>query len=187
MKRFISGFFMLFFIAATAIAQEHKETKDTETNEKETSLKGFHQFGVMLSHSHVQEEVAAGEKKWVSAPSFGLDYNYWFHDNWAVGLHTDLITETFMVKENGATILERSNPFAAVPAISFKPKVHSIFVAGMGAEFAKEGNFAITRLGYEYAWELPKRYELSLGLNYDIKWNAYDIWSVGIIVSKLVK
>jgi hypothetical protein len=31
--------------------------------------------------------------------------------------------------------------------VVFKPKEHSSFIAGMGTEFAKEGDFALARLG----------------------------------------
>lgn len=158
-----------------------------EKSEKEEGNKGFHQFSFMLSHSNIGEGIVNGSKKRISAPSLGFDYNYWFQNKWAVGLHTDLITESFKIEDNGGAILDRSTPFAIVPALSFKPKNHSVFSLGMGKEFAKEGNFTITRFGYEYAFELPKKFELSFAFNYDKKWEAYDIWSVGIIVSKFFK
>jgi hypothetical protein len=84
-------------------------------------------------------------------------------------------------------VLDRSTPIAIVPSISFKPKNHSIFLIGLGKEYAKEGDFTLTRFGYEYSVELPKKYELSFGLTYDKKWAAYDIWTFGIIISKLFK
>ena len=104
-----------------------------------------------------------------------------------MGLHTDLITESFKIEDNGGVIIDRSTPFAVVPAVSFKSRNHSVIVLGMGKEFAKEGNFNITRFGYEYSFELPKKFELSFAFTYDKKWEAYDIWSVGIIVSKMFK
>lgn len=170
---------LLLVILGTSFAQEKPE--------KEEGNKGFHQISFMLSHSHIGEGVVNGSKRNISAPSLGFDYNYWFQNKWAVGLHTDLITESFKIEDNGGVILDRSTPFAVVPAVSFKPKNHSVFVLGMGKEFAKEGNFNITRFGYEYSFELPKKFELSFAFTYDKKWEAYDIWSVGIIVSKLFK
>jgi hypothetical protein len=121
-------------------------------------------------------------------PSWGFDYNYWITEHWAIGLHTDIMIEDFSVKDKGEDdkVIERTKPFAAVPAAVFKPKEHSSFIIGMGAEFASEGNFALTRLGYEYGWELPKLWELSAGLTYDIKWNVYDTWVMGLGVSNFL-
>jgi len=158
-----------------------------EKQEKEIGNKGFHQFSFLLSHSHIGEGIVNGTKRNISAPSLGLDYNYWVQNKWALGLHTDLITESFKIEDNGGVIIDRSTPIAVVPAISFKPQNHSVFVLGMGKEFAKEGNFNITRFGYEYSFELPKKFELAFAFTYDKKWESYDIWSVGIIVSKLFK
>ena len=170
--------FTSFLVAGLLLqAQEHAKAE-----EKEEGNKGLHQFGFMISHSSIKT-VTEGKKKWVLNPSFALDYNYWLSNKFAVGLHTDVITESFQF-ESGDVVLERTRPFALVPAVSYKPGAHSVFVLGMGGEFAKEGNLALTRLGYEYGFELPKNFELSFAFSYDIKWNAYDTWSYGISVSK---
>ena len=106
----------------------------------------------------------------------------------AIGLHTDLIKVIFsLVEASGEKIIERSTPFAVVPALTYKPGEHGAFILGMGGEFAKEGSFAVTRIGYEYGWELPKKYELAFSLTYDLKWNAYNTWTFGIVVSKFFK
>lgn len=177
MKKFVCLLLVFIGIISTTVAQEKKE--------EEKGNKGSHQFSFMLSHSLIGEGIVNGSKKSISAPSLGFDYNYWFHNKWAFGVHTDLITESFKIEDNGGVIMDRSTPFAVVPALSFKPQNHSVFVVGLGKEFAKEGNFTLTRFGYEYSFELPKKFELSFGVTYDKKWDAYDIWSFGIIVSKL--
>jgi len=159
----------------------------TGTAEEKETKKGQHQLTLIISHSHVTEGVDEnGDKKWIVVPSWGFDYNYWIGAHWAAGLHTDIMIEDFSVKEHGEDdkTIERTKPFAAVAAATFKPKEHSAFILGMGGEFAKGGNFALTRLGYEYGWELRKRWELSAGLTYDIKWNAYDTWVIGLGASK---
>jgi len=166
------------FFSKTIFAQESHE-KETEKHK--------HQLTLVISHSHITEGVnESGDSKWIVVPSWGFDYNYWIADHWAIGLHTDIMIEDFSVKDHGDEdkTIERTKPFAAVPAVVFKPKEHSSFIAGMGAEFAKEGNFALTRLGYEYGWELPKYWELGASLTYDIKWSAYDTWVIGLGVSK---
>lgn len=143
------------------------------------------QLMLIMSHSHIFEGVdESGNKKWMTAPSWGLDYNYWLGEHWAIGLHTDIIIENFSVENKDDEIIERTKPFAAVPSVVYKLKEHSAFTMGMGAEFAREGNFALTSIGYEYGWELPKHWELSASLTYDIKWNGYDTWIMGVGISK---
>jgi hypothetical protein len=181
MKKIILLFIATLGFISITIAQEKVE------NEKEVGNKGFHQLSFMLSHSIIGEGIVNGTKKSISAPSLGFDYSYWFQNKWAVGLQTDIITESFKIEDNGGAVIDRSTPIAIVPAISFKPINHSMFILGLGKEYAKEGEFTLTRLGYEYSFELPKKYELSFGITYDKKWEAYDIWTFGIIVSKLFK
>lgn len=167
-------------IVTSVSAQEKKEQKE--------GMKGTHQLSLMISHSHIFEGVNdEGEKKWLVMPSWGLDYNYWLANKWSVGIHADIIVEDFKVEKEGESseILQRSTPFCAVGAAQFKPGKHSVFILALGGEFAKEGNYFVTRAGYEYGWELPHNWELSAGLTYDFKWNAYDTWTLGLSVSHL--
>lgn len=157
-----------------------------ESGEKENPR---NQLMLIMSHSHITEGADEnGGKKWIVVPSWALDYNYWLAKHWAIGLHTDMIIENFFIKEHGDEdkAIERTRPFALVPSVVFKPKEHSAFMVGTGAEFAKEENLVVTNFGYEYGWELPQHWELSASLTYDIKWNAYDTWILGIGISKFL-
>ena len=181
MKRLVVLIFTALFFSNSALGQEKVE--------KEVALgnKGWHQLSFMLSHSIIGEGIVNGTKRSISAPSLGFDYNYWVQNKWAIGLQTDIITESFKIEDNGGAVIDRSTPIAIVPAISFKPIDHSMFILGLGKEYAKEGDFTLTRLGYEYSFELPRKYELSLGLTFDKKCEAYNIWTFGIIISKLLE
>ena len=55
---------------------------------------------------------------------------------------------------------------------------------GAGAEYAKEGTFFVTRFGFEYAYELPHEWEVKTNLTYDVKWEAYNSFSLGVGVAK---
>lgn len=174
---------LAILIVTTSFSQEKK----LEHGSEERKL-NHHQLSFMLSHSYISEGYFFSSKKWIAAPSIGFDYNYWFKKQLAIGIHTDLIKENFALEEaSGEKIIERSTPFAIVPAFTYKPGEHGALVLGMGGEFAKEGSIAVTRLGYEYGWELPNKYELSFSLTYDLKWNAYNTWTFGILVSKFFK
>lgn len=54
----------------------------------------------------------------------------------------------------------------------------------MAEEFAKEGNYFLNRLDVEYRTEISNGWEVSGSLGYDLKWNAYDTWVLGIGISK---
>jgi len=80
--------------------------------------------------------------------------------------------------------LERSYPI--VPALMgiYKPSESWSFLLGFGGEFAKEENYFLTRVGAEYGYELPKNWEIFGTFSYDLKWNAYDSWGIGLGIAK---
>ena len=173
----------LFFVMIIASAQE-AEKKET----KEEGLKGTHRLSLVLGHSHLSTGIQKnGKKGWKAVPSWGLDYDYWISNHWAIGLQTDLMIETFEVEDHDNTVIERTKPITIVGAAIFKPKEHISFVAGMGGEFASEGDYALTRLGIESGWEIKNNWEFGISLLFDIKWNAYNTWVFGFGISKLLK
>lgn len=141
----------------------------------------------MLGHSHVSDGVSeGGGKTWLVVPSWGLDYFYRLSGRWAIGVQTDILLDDFKVedKDKETGYVERSYPFAAIPSAKWKVTRHSSFTLGIGAEFAGDGDFALTRIGYELGAGIPGGWEIAGTLNYDIKWSAYDTWTIGVIVTK---
>jgi len=184
MKKKLSFIIALVLIMITTYSQE-AEKKETE---KEEALKGTHRLSLILGHSHLSEGLQDnGKKGWKAVPSIGFDYDYWVSDHWALGLQNDVMVETFEVEDHDNTVIERSKPFSSVAVVIFKPGEHLSFIAGMGGEFAKEENFALTRLGIESGWEMKNNWEFGISLLYDIKWNAYDTWVFGFGISKLLR
>ena len=174
---------VFIFIANSVTSQE---TLDKE--KKEEALKGTHRLTLVLGHSHLSEGIQGnGKKGWKVIPSTGFDYDYWISNHWALGVQNDVMIENFEVEDHGNTVIERSKPFSSVAVAIFKPKEHVSFIAGMGGEFAKEENFAVTRLGIETSWEMKNNWEFGISLLYDIKWNAYDTWVFGFGISKLLR
>jgi len=184
MKKKLSAIIAMTLIMITANSQE-AEKKETE---KEEALKGTHRLSFVLGHSHLSEGIQDnGKKGWKAVPSVGFDYDYWLSNHWAIGLQTDLMVETFEVEDHDQVVIERDKPIATVITGIFKPGEHVSFIAGMGGEFAKEENFALTRLGIETGWEMKNNWEFGISLMYDIKWNAYDTWVFGFGISKLLR
>ncbi len=176
-------FLWAFCLCITLLqAQEIKEEKETEV-----SLP-HHRFSVMMNHAHLNRTVQVpGEKKNFIVPAWSFDYDYWFNQKWAIGLHNDLILQQYTIeKEDDKTLLTRSNPLAVSLVGLFKPAKHWVFTSGMGMEFEKSEHLPLIDFGIEYGFELPKEWELSLGLKYENKLRAYDSWQFGMGVSKLI-
>jgi len=181
MKKKLQIFALSILLVITASSQE------SEKKEEEASQKGTHRFTLVLGHSHLSEGIKDnGHKGWKTVPSTGIDYDYWIGDHWAIGVQTDIVIEDFEVEDHDQTVIERSKPLATVGVAIFKPGEHISFLAGMGGEFAKEENFALTRLGIETGWEMKNHWEFGISLLYDIKWSAYDTWVFGFGISKLL-
>ena len=181
MKKKLQFFAFATLLTITASAQE------PEKKEEEVSQKGTHRFSIVVGHSHLNQGIQDnGKTGWRAIPSTGIDYDYWIGDHWAIGLHTDIMIEDFEVEDHDHAVIERSKPLATVGVAIFKPKEHVSFIAGMGGEFAKEENFALTRLGIETGWEMKNNWEFGISLLYDIKWSGYDTWVFGFGISKLL-
>ncbi|VXB04641.1 conserved hypothetical protein [Flavobacterium sp. 9R] len=156
-----------------------------QSNELETEEKfNKHVFGFMLSHTNISQGIKEGNRKWLSLPSFALDYNFNINSKWQIGLHNDVVIEKFVVSTADEKELERSTPIASAVVLGYKVGKHFTFQAGLGGEFAKEEDFVLTRFGVEYGVEIRNNWELTTNFSYDIKWNAYDSFSLGIGVCK---
>lgn len=160
-----------------------------ETKKEQEAFHPHHQVGLVISHAHSFEgRNEEGKRQTLLLPMWGIDYAYVFHPRWAIGLNTDIIIEKFKVEKNleggEEEIIERSYPVAPALMGIYKPNRHWSFLLGMGAEFAKEENLVVTRAGAEYSAELPKGWEAFGTFSYDMKWNAYDTWVIGMGIAK---
>lgn len=183
-----TGFFLMLvvfcFFSLNCFSQHEQEAKKPFHPE--------HKLSVVISHAQVfQGRDINGNKQVLSLPSWGLDYTYQFTPKWGIGLHTDIITETFEVEKHlssggDAQVIERAYPVAPALMGIYRLNHHWSFLIGAGVEFAKEENFFLNRAGVEYAAELPKGWEVFGSLSYDIKWSAYDTWLIGLGISKVL-
>lgn len=181
---FFTAFFVCCFCSSNSFSQDQKENQEPFHPE--------HLLSVVISHAHVfQGRDIDGNKKVLSLPSWGLDYTYQFKPKWGIGLHTDIITETFEVEKhlengNNGEVIERSHPIAPALMGIYKANKHWEFLFGAGVEFEKEENFFLNRAGVEYGAELPKGWEVFGSLSYDFKWNGYDTWVLGLGITKVL-
>jgi len=169
------------------LGQEKEEKKESieAGASKHEEFKPHSAIGLVLSHANVfNGRGDNGKKQVLSLAAWGIDYNYHISSKWAIGLHTDIIVESFKVESQNEGEIERSYPIAPALMGIYKPNHHWSLMAGAGAEFAKEKDFFLTRLGVEYGAEIRNGWEVFGSLSYDIKWNGYDSWVLGFGISK---
>ncbi len=147
-----------------------------------------HQLGVNIGHEYSFSGIGEdGERELVILPYWGLDYNYHFSEKFSLGVHVDFITETFKVEKRYGEdddVSERTRPVAPALMGMYKPSERWEIGLGMGGEFAKEENFWLNRLAVEYGVPIRKGWEVFGVFQYDIRWSAYDTWTLGLGISK---
>lgn len=174
---FFTFIMLISFCSTKTYSQEHEKMEEKFTPHSS--------IGIVLGHAHVFDgRDEAGKKKVLALPSWGIDYNYYFNPKWAIGLHTDIILESFKVGGEKGEEIERSTPVAPAIMGIYKPSEHWSLLLGVGEEFAKEGNYFLNRLGVEYAAEIHNGWEVAGSIGYELKWKAYDSWVLGIGISK---
>lgn len=179
----------LLLISGFLTAQHAPEAGHAAANAEE-AFHPHHSLSVLIGHTNVREGVREGSKKWLTLPSWGLDYNFIFHSRWAVGLHTDIILEEFLVEthlEGGeeGEVIERNFPMAPALMAMYKPKRYWSFHLGAGMEFTDGDSFFLNRVGVEYSVEIANRWEFLATVQYDFRYNAYDTYMLGIGVAKV--
>lgn len=148
-----------------------------------------HAITLLVSHTQISQGINEnGNRKWLSLPSWGLNYNYIFHPKWAIGLHNDIIVEDFVVEEHLKSSsnenLKRSYPLASAIVGCFKPGKHFAYLLGAGGEFAHTGNLFLLRIGIEYALHITRSWEMTAIVANDYKFNAYNSWAIGLGITK---
>ena len=168
----------LLILNSSAMAQESHAVKEP--------FFSHHSIALLLGHTQTSQGSENGKQKWLAMPSWALEYNYHLNRRWNIGLHNDIVLESFKVEDHSTDkeVIERTRPISSLVVASYKIMNLFSLELGAGAEFAKEGNFFVSRLGFEYAYQLPKEWEVKGNLTYDMKWEAYNSFSLGVGVGR---
>lgn len=156
-----------------------------ETKNEEENLEKRHSIALLISHTQIIETIEEKNRKWISVPSWGIDYNFELNERWAIGLHNDIILETFIIENNDGTELERSSPFATAVVGMFKPIKNMSLILGAGGEFTKEESLFLIKVGAEYSHLiLDDNWEIIASLSNDLKLNIYNSWNIGFGIGR---
>lgn len=180
-----------FGFLVIGVSAQHDDSQ-ADTHKASASHKEFkHSVAVMLGHSHIDEgRDEEGNPEWITVASFAIDYNYHFNEKWSVGLHNDILLETFIVERYfsiGAEeeFLERKYPIASVVVVGHRVLPFLTANVGAGGEFAPGENFLMIRVGLEAGFHLKDpSWEFVTGINYDARFDAYDIWNLTAGIAK---
>ncbi len=149
-----------------------------------------HMLTVIVGHTQVSQGLdATGDRKWLSLPSWAINYNYKFSPKWALGLHNDIVVETFEVeqhlKSGSVETIERSYPITTAAVASYKPGKNFSYMFGLGGEFAHTKNLFLIRVGVDYGYHFHKNWEVNVSLVNDLKVNAYNSFAFGLGVTRI--
>jgi hypothetical protein len=181
---------VLFLLISLPLCLKGQDHEDHEVSHEEQHEFKKHQLGIVIGHTHISRGITAEGKKFEILPSWALMYNYKFNEKWGIGFHVDMILEDFEVerqfgKGESEEILLRQKPIAPTIVGLFRPTRHSGFELGFGFEYAPEETLVLTRIGYEWSTHIDHKWELVIPLSYDIRWDAYDAWNIGLGVVRM--
>jgi len=150
---------------------------------QEEAAEKRHRITFLLSHTWISTVAPDGEG-FGALPSFGLNYDYWFSEKFAIGLHNDFIAETFVVERlDGEADLERELPWAAVAVAIYKFENGLAPIIGGGVEIEPSESLPLLHVGLEYGKEFAEVWEVGLNVTYDFKWEAYNSYAFGLSIS----
>jgi hypothetical protein len=180
---------ILFFFAFSFLNAQHN---NVETHEEEKhgndheAFRKHHRISAMMAFSHIPS-IIPGEtvKQSVVVPTYGLNYDFWFHAKWAIGLHNDLILQQYKVEshENKESLV-RSYPLAVKAVVLYQPIHDLIFLAGYGKEFETNETLDVITVGVEYGIPIRKGWEANLNLLFDYNVDSYVSWMIGVGFAK---
>lgn len=184
-KRFyLFTILILIFSAGTLQAQEGEEHGEHHGENEEHHK---HSIGLFVSHTTIiSNGFSDGGRDRFTVPSWGLTYNYHFSEKFSLGLHTDLIMESFFIETEEDNIIERELPVATVLVSGFRIAKNFKFAFGAGVEWEKNENFALFRFGLDYVFPIPSLgMEAGIFADFDVVIDGYDSSAIGIGLVKL--
>jgi hypothetical protein len=161
--RLISG--LLFFASIAAFAQQPAQHE------------GPWRVAAIIGHTLIPARHSAER---VLIPSWGLDLEYWFHERWGFGLHSDIEIESFLIQRGAEELVERQYPLIITADLLWKPWKGLVFQFGPGIELEQSEDLWVIRTGVEYEIELGQHWDLAPVFFYDTRLEAYDSWTLGL-------
>jgi len=97
--------------------------------------------------------------------------------------YDDIELVNTQVESDEGELVRRESMVILTGALVFAPAKPWTLSIGPGVEIESNETVWLARLGAEYAFELPKDWELSVGASYEIK-DFYDSFGLGLTVGR---
>ena len=147
----------------------------------------FHKITMVMANSLINNIVEENSNTLLLVPTFGVNYDYFFHKRWGIGLHNDILLQQYKVeRHDNKEELERENPVAVCAMLSFKPHHRWTLLGGYGVELEKNESINLFRFGVEFGIPLKDHWELGFNAEYDHKIKAYSSFMFGVGFSKIL-
>lgn len=177
MKIRLSGFVFFILLSFSVFGQEVEGREESDFFKRS-------RITVLLSHTVINTTFLEEDKLKVF-PSYGLNYDYWFNEKFAIGFHNDIIGESFAIKRlDDGLELEREIPWTALLVGIYKFDFGLAPVVGVGAELEKNETLIVCHFGLEYGVEFAEVWEVGANLTYDFKVEAYNSFAYGFSLSR---
>lgn len=147
--------------------------------EGEVAWKSKHRFGPFLAYAFVPN--LEGQIELI--PVIGLDYEYWLHKKFGIGLSNDFDVLSYQIETSDGEELEREFAFVSTLNLVTKPVAGLILSAGGGIELEKHKNFGVFRMALGWEFELNHRVDLEPMVAWEMKGKAeYHALNIGLVV-----
>jgi hypothetical protein len=140
-----------------------------------------YRVALLIGHTAVPADI---QNDYVFISSWGLDFEYWIDNQWAIGLHNDMELQSFIIEYEEYKTLERVYPLVVSLDLIYKPVGGLVFQFGPGYEFERNESFFLFRTGVEYEIDLPHHFDLAPTLFYDNRFEANNTWTIALGVGK---
>ncbi|MBB3697596.1 hypothetical protein KMW28_05380 [Flammeovirga yaeyamensis] len=181
----LAGFMML--VQLPSYAQEHHEAE--QHHEKKCRSKVSFYMGYTAIPQAINHDA-------LIVPTIGFDYSYRLNKKFSIGIVNDLEMAQYVVEVEPATgghhggeakeaeHLEREFAYVGAVVLYYSPIKGWNIGVGPGLELEKNKNFFVGKVVVEKEFELPGEWEIAPTLQYDIKEQVYDSWSLGVTFGK---
>jgi len=123
------------------------------------------------------------KKEFILVPNFGLAYEYWFNEKWAIGTYNELEIINISVEQDENQYIDRENVMTFTLGATYRILEIWTVTAGIGVETDKNETLRVGHFGTECIILEKGNTELSVELTYTSK-DIYDAVTIGLVLGK---